>query len=40
MDVEELDFNHLLPVLRCGACGAPTEILEGRDLFLTRIIGE
>ena len=40
MNIEELDFNHLLPVLRCGVCGATTEILEGRDLFLTRIIGE
>jgi len=32
--------DHLLPVLRCAACGAPAQIVEGRDLFMTRIIGE
>ena len=40
VDIVELDFNHLLPALRCSVCGEPTEILEGRDLFLTRIVGE
>jgi len=40
VEVKELALNHLLPVIRCRVCDAPTEILEGRDLILIRIIGE
>ena len=40
IEVKELVMDHLLPALRCGECGSPTRILEGRDLVLTRIVGE
>ncbi len=40
IEVKELVTDHLLPALRCGECGSPTRILEGRDLILTRIVGE
>jgi hydrogenase nickel incorporation protein HypA/HybF len=40
VDVKEFSVEHLLPAARCSLCGEPTEVLEGRELILTRIIGE
>ena len=38
--IECLDFSHLLPIIRCRICGGVAQIIEGKEILLTRIVGE
>ncbi len=38
--MERIDFDRLLPITKCCECGFPSQIVEGRDIFLTKIVGE
>ncbi len=38
--IAQLGMESLMGVLECPQCGEPADIVEGREIVLTRIVGE